>query len=247
MSTDNVTYHVRDVGKILLEVQDQIKLMRAQIEDEGRDPSLDPAEALTNLLSNFENDLKTKTELVLNTVINTKVDTLPALRASAGSTSTPPPASQDVATTTQSRLSMSQSRPAGSLAQTLGLASLSSQSGNWTGVAEPRRAGRPVGGKPSTGRRFGAKLTKPNKGLKAAQRGTAFAAESEPITETDVRYDRLCARNVLALMPRSKGIFSLVNRGLIPSYADVGPAFTRGAPVLKQVRSLGLSVFASPR
>lgn len=68
------SHHVEDVGRILLQVQDNIKSLRASLGRSNTVANLD------EVLARAEKDLRVKAEVVLNSVIQNRVHTLPSIK-----------------------------------------------------------------------------------------------------------------------------------------------------------------------
>lgn len=77
--TDAAEHHTEDIGKILLQVQQEMSDLREKLHNvEGKDVTK-ISESLDNLIANAEQDIKTKAHLVLNGVVNETIKTLPVI------------------------------------------------------------------------------------------------------------------------------------------------------------------------
>lgn len=79
MNKNEESHHIEDVGKILLQVQNDMNQLRSQLQTiDGKDVTK-ISESLDNILEKAEQDIKTKTHLVLNGVVNDTIKTLPCV------------------------------------------------------------------------------------------------------------------------------------------------------------------------
>lgn len=218
-----VAHHAEDVGKILMAVQSDLKALRADLNTVASQPA-DSADAsrkmaaLQQLVDKAESDIKLKTEAVLQTALNDQYTTLPAIRE-------------------QKRTRTGQSGGSGQRA---------GSAGPRMTVKEQMQAKRqmdlllqPTGdaARNFLQSRFGV-TAPPQSGPKGAtrQRGTVMkhkTAAAGPIVPGSVRNDPGAPPPRLAQKDVGRGMNELVNRGLIPKYVDLTPAFIQTpAPVL---------------
>ena len=212
MAPPAATHHAEDVGKILLEVQADLKALRQDLTatsgseaDSGR-----KVQALQALLDKAENDIRLKTEAVLHSALNDQYTTLPAIREARRTRppSRPSSARMTVKEQMQAKRQMDQllkpnSRDARNfLEERFGIAA-------------------PPAEKPREAHKVAGRLNK----HKVAQPG--------PILATKNRNDPGAPPPRLAHKDVQRGMAELVNRGLVPKYVDLTPAFIKTpAPVL---------------
>lgn len=80
MDSGTSTHHTEDVGRILLQVQEELKSIRADLAAGGGLSS----QQVDAVLARAESDLRTKAEVVLNGLVNESVRTLPVKNKSGG-------------------------------------------------------------------------------------------------------------------------------------------------------------------
>ena len=277
------THHVEDVGRILLQVQDNLRGLRESLRANaaatrgqlggGAGGAASDARAaetvskLDSVLERAEHDLRIKAEVVLNSVIQNTVQTLPSISQKPGSAgegggrrrmmmtgdggaspttrrrtlmakrpqSDPKPASRvrDRMLEAQafSHFDIHNEDHRGFLRRKYGVPFKTAAERLDTRVNQ-RSAGLKRGG-----RRAPNKLTQPN-GLLPLQNRRDPHAPPPAVTNEDV----------------SKGIFSLINRGLLPPSIDVTAAFREGRSIVQnRVRMhdwteqfVPVSVYTSP-
>lgn len=261
------SYHVQDVGRILLQVQDNLKSLRSSISGGAAaggaggpgngGGGIKEAELaqLDEVLRRAEADLKVKAEVVLNSVVQNSVrmvggGSLPAVpgaaggardagaTAPAGSLSAVHRASSGEGTTraalkrggsakgrSRRRPHSGEGGPGLSVRRERKYHDVTSQGGRdffrqkygipFVSEAEAIETHEPtqrIAGKfPPGGRVLPNKVTKSQQLLPAVNRRDP-GAPPPPITEKDVK----------------AGIYSLVNRGMLPGHVDVTQAFTEG-------------------
>lgn len=91
MQSATTTYHVEDVGRILLQVQAELQRLRQQVQElpaagdraARRQTQQELMGQLDQLLRGAETDLRSKAEVVLNAVLHNSVKTLPAVAPAA--------------------------------------------------------------------------------------------------------------------------------------------------------------------
>ena len=216
MAPTGTAHHAEDVGKILMEVQADLKALRSDLgatssseQDAGRKVS-----ALLALVDKAENDIRLKTEAVLHSALNDQYTTLPAIReakrtrSQGGGAHRPSSARLTVKEQMQAKRQMDQllkpnSRQAREfLEERFGIAAPPPE--------KPREATK-VRGRLNT-----RKTTVPGPILPAKNRNDPGAPPPR-LTHKDVQ----------------RGMEQLVNRGLVPKYVDLTPAFIKTpAPVL---------------
>jgi len=208
------THHAEDVGKILMEVQSDLKALRSDLTatstseiDAGRKIA-----ALQALVDKAENDIRLKTEAVLHSALNDQYTTLPAIREAKRTRQQPAhrpsSARMTVKEQMQAKRQMDQllkpnSRSARDfLQERFGIAAPPAE--------KPREAHR------LRGKLNKSKTTEPGPILSAKNRNDPGAPPPR-LTHKDVQ----------------RGMVELVNRGLVPKYVDLTPAFVKApAPVL---------------
>ena len=216
MAPTGTAHHAEDVGKILMEVQADLKALRTDLaatsasdQDAGRKVS-----ALQALVDKAESDIRLKTEAVLHSALNDQYTTLPAIReakrtrSQGGVAQRPSSARLTVKEQMQAKRQMDQllkpnSRQAREfLEERFGIAAPPPE--------KPREATK-VRGRLNT-----KKTTAPGPILPAKNRNDPGAPPPR-LTHKDVQ----------------RGMEQLVNRGLVPKYVDLTPAFIKTpAPVL---------------
>jgi hypothetical protein len=79
-------HHIEDVGRILIQVQQELKDKRENIKNQGSG-SKHAADGIEEVLQRAEADLRAKAEVVLSSIVNSSVRTIPpVLEASASPT-----------------------------------------------------------------------------------------------------------------------------------------------------------------
>lgn len=239
---DPSRHHIEDVGRILLHAQRELSQIRAGLSIDGiaSDP-LAAKQAMSDALSKAESNLRLKAEAVLSTSVGHAVASLPTLKeynfrsSSAGDGATrslidvgrvrPPPRPRSAerrgaraalpAPTVKAELAARVAQralddPGSSLARRV----LAEQ----YGVAPPRPAvRRGDAARPPPGRLVRDKTTKPAGVLEREARTNPQAPPAQ-IRPEDV----------------SKGLLSLINRGLLPGHVDLTPALARApAPAMQ--------------
>lgn len=241
---DPSRYHIEDVGRILLHAQRELSQIRAGLD--GGIGAADPRmakHAMSEALSRAEANLRLKAEAVLSSSAGQTVAALPSLKEynfrtssagdaamrsliDAGSRARPPPrprsaerrghrAPLPAPTVKAEQAARVASRALDDPTSALGRKILAEQ----YGVAPPRQVlGRgSASGRQPTGRLLHDKTSKPA-GVVEKEARTNPQAAPPPIRPEDV----------------SKGLLSLINRGLLPSHADLTPALSRApAPAMQ--------------
>ncbi|OQR95004.1 hypothetical protein ACHHYP_00632 [Achlya hypogyna] len=212
-------YHVEDVGRILLQAQDDLRSMREKVLSSN---NVD-VDSINAILERAETDLRAKAEIVLNGVVNNSMKTLPVIDAPGGQTSLSKFSSK---LARQRELAQSFSRestfeeietPALNPRQSIA-SSLRQHLGQPVVPMERDRppGQRPIGRAVKIGRLIKRKVTKPNRLLPKMNRVDPLAPPPE-LQEEDAR----------------GGVLNLVNRGFIPSSVDLSRAFTHGDGIIQ--------------
>uniref|UniRef100_A0A7S4HAW2 IQCH-like ATP-grasp domain-containing protein n=1 Tax=Guillardia theta TaxID=55529 RepID=A0A7S4HAW2_GUITH len=211
----STSYHAEDVGKILLEVQNNLRALRSDLSatSTSEASATKKISLLQQLIDKAENDIKLKTEVVLNNAFNEQYTTLPAIRDTKRSRSTSRPNSASLR-----RLSVKEQMQS-KRQMDLIMQPNSSEARNFLqerfGVAAPPPP-KPRQPKKVPGSVIRSKTSEPGTVLPAAVRRDPSAPPPR-LTQKDIH----------------KGMSELVNKGLIPKYVDLTPAFVRTpAPVL---------------
>eukprot|EP00960_Hanusia_phi_P071923 767666-Hanusia_phi.AAC.2 len=209
------SYHAEDVGKILLEVQNDLRALRSDLSatSTSEASATKKISLLQQLIDKAENDIKLKTEVVLNNAFNDQYTTLPAIRDTKRSRSSSRPNSASLR-----RLSVKEQMQT-KRHMDLIMQPNSSEARNFLqerfGVAAPPPP-KPRQPKKVPGTVLRTKTSEPGTILPAAVRRDPSAPPPR-LTQRDIH----------------KGMSELVNKGLIPKYVDLTPAFVRTpAPVL---------------
>ncbi|KAH9129751.1 hypothetical protein LEN26_005395 [Aphanomyces euteiches] len=206
-------YHAEDVGRILLQAQDDLRSMRERVNEQN---NVDVNE-INAILQRAEADLRAKAEIVLNSVVNNSMKMLPAIEAPGGRTS----ASKFSSKLAQKReLAATICNPLEPASPTYTQESRFRQdmlSFPIEPMERDRTPGRrPVGRILKAGAIMKKKTTKPNRLLPKMNRTDPSAAPPD-LAEEDAR----------------GGVFDLQNRGFISTTVDVTPALTHGTGVLQ--------------
>ena len=224
-------HHAQDVGRILLQAQADLRSIREKLSTDGGEAEWH-REHLQQVVEKAESDLKLKAEAMLTTVVNGAA-TLPAIGAynfrTDARTSTPivaPPPRAALQLPARTR-SAGETRPgAAHAARHIQTNAVNNPAGNRQYLAERFGIEQPV---PST------------KGNVARPIGRASLGKlrKEKIAHAKGVLDRSSRRDPHATPPIgpkdvAAGLFSLVNRGLVPAHVDLTPALARHpAPVLQ--------------
>ncbi|KAH9084803.1 hypothetical protein Ae201684P_002042 [Aphanomyces euteiches] len=206
-------YHAEDVGRILLQAQDDLRSMRERVNEQN---NVDVNE-INAILQRAEADLRAKAEIVLNSVVNNSMKMLPAIEAPGGRTS----ASKFSSKLAQKReLAATICNPLEPASPTYTQESRFRQD-KLSFPIEPMERDRTPGRRPvgrilKAGAIMKKKTTKPNRLLPKMNRTDPSAAPPD-LAEEDAR----C------------GVFDLQNRGFISTTVDVTPALTHGTGVLQ--------------
>lgn len=205
-------HHAEDVGKILMEVQADLKALRSDLtatstgeHDAGRKVA-----ALQALVDKAENDIRLKTEAVLHSALNDQYTTLPAIREAKRTRPAGRPSSARMTVKEQ----MSAKRQMDQLLKPNSREArnfLQDRFGITAPAAEKPREAHKVRGTLNR-----TKTSAPGPILPAKNRNDPGAPPPR-LTHKDVQ----------------RGMSELVNRGLVPKYVDLTPAFIKTpAPVL---------------
>ena len=73
-------YHVRDVGRLILQVQNELKSLRREVASSGKPLSAKDAD---KILARAETDLRAKADVVLNSLIYSEAERLPPIHRGA--------------------------------------------------------------------------------------------------------------------------------------------------------------------
>ena len=207
-------HHAEDVGKILVEVQADLKALRQDLAatSAGDGNAGGKVAALQALVDKAENDIRLKTEAVLHSALNDQYTTLPAIREAkrtrGQAAHRPSSGHMTVKEQMQAKRQMDQllkptSRGARDFLQ------------DRFGIAAPPEE-KPRQPHKQRGMLKKNKTTSPGTILSAKNRSDPSAAPPR-LTHKDVQ----------------RGMAELVNRGLVPKYVDLTPAFIKApAPVL---------------
>lgn len=278
------THHVEDVGRILLQVQDNLRGLRESLRANaaatrgqlgggagGASSDARAAETVSKLdsvLERAEHDLRIKAEVVLNSVIQNTVQTLPSISKKPGSAGDGAVRQRPgravgggaISPTTRRRTLMAKrpqsdpkpaSRVRDRMLEAQAFSHFDIHNEDHRGFLRRKygvpfktaaerldtRVNQRSAGLKRGGRRAPNKLTQPN-GLLPLQNRRDPHAPPPAVTNEDV----------------SKGIFSLINRGLLPSTIDVTAAFREGRSIVhNRVRMhdwteqfVPVSVYTSP-
>ncbi|KAJ1617653.1 hypothetical protein T492DRAFT_849923 [Pavlovales sp. CCMP2436] len=245
-------HHVEDVGRILLHAQRELSLIRAELETDGA-AAYDPRaaqRAMGEALAKAENNLRLKAEAVLMSSVGSSVAALPTLTeynfrsSSAGDGNgcsllaaggrvrvAPRPRSVERERMRGGRAPLSASMPAATVKAELVARATARALEDPTnslarrvlaeqyGVAPPRQTlGRgSAAGRAPLGRVLRDKMTRPT-GVVEREARTNPQAPPPQVRPEDV----------------SRGLLSMINRGLLPGYVDLTPALARApAPAIQ--------------
>ena len=174
--------------------------------------------AVQNLVDKAENDIKLKTEAVLNSTLNEQYTTLPAIRDSK-------------------RRTQQRAHSAGSAGAGGGVRSMTVHE-QMTGKRQMDMIMRPTGqsARQFLQDRFGVTAPPPRKAKEAAKvRGRLIKRKNSEasVLPSTVRNDPQAMPPKLTSKDVSRGMMDLMDRGLIPKHVDLTPAFVKmPAPVL---------------
>ena len=209
------THHAEDVGKILMEVQADLKALR---QDLAATTAIEGSanvkvSALQALVDKAENDIRLKTEAVLHSALNDQYTTLPAIRE-AKRTRAQPAAHRPSSARMTVKEQMQAKRQLDQLLKPTSKGArdfLQERFGIEAPPTEKPREAHKVRGQLNR-----TKTSAPGPILTAKQRNDPGAPPPR-LSHKDVQ----------------RGMAELVNRGLVPKYVDLTPAFVKTpAPVL---------------
>jgi hypothetical protein len=208
------THHAEDVGKILMEVQSDLKALRSDLTatsssdiDAGRKIA-----ALQALVDKAENDIRLKTEAVLHSALNDQYTTLPAIREAKRTRQQPAHRPSSARMTVKEQMQAKRQ-----MDQLLKPSSKSARDF----LQERFGIAAPPAEKPREAHRLRGKLNK----SKTTEPGPILSAKNR--NDPGAPPPRLTHKDV------QRGMVELVNRGLVPKYVDLTPAFVKApAPVL---------------
>ncbi|KAF0696818.1 Aste57867_12480 [Aphanomyces stellatus] len=208
-------YHAEDVGRILLQAQDELRSMREKV-NENNNVDVNQINAI---LERAEADLRAKAEIVLNGVVNNSMKMLPAIDA---------PGSKSSLSKFSSKLAQKRELAA-SITHQYEPASPSYEPQHHhelplgmpiEPMARDRVPGRrPVGRIMKAGTLIKKKTTRPNRLLPKMNR-TDPSAPPPDLADEDAR----------------GGVLNLQTRGFLPPNVDPTPAFTHGSSIIQNSR-----------
>eukprot|EP00941_MAST-03F_sp_MAST-3F-sp1_P000844 g844.t1 len=237
MEERKTLYHVEDVGRLLLSVEEELKTLRTKLRDE-RNPRAGGDGGAEALLRKAEAELRAKAKIVLNAVTQNSISTLPTL---------PSINRQEEETVRKSRAPVyresdvnlpeypPQGSSGGNAARDLANIQRAGKSGDVGKMMFRDKYGINIVKKPEEKTRHAKRriVQAQRRKVAAPSRRRGPTVRGKPLPVENRRDDKNAPSVPLTERDISKGMISLVNRGILPKSADLTLAFSRGpAPLI---------------